>query len=70
MEAEDMVQKTFLRWQNATNTSIQSPKAYFTAIVTRLCIDHLRLARVKREEYIGPWLPEPFLMDPSQDISW
>lgn len=69
MEAEDMVQETFLRWQKKTDVDIQSPKAYLTAIITRLCIDHLRLARVKREEYIGPWLPEPLLTDPSQDVS-
>ena len=69
MEAEDMVQETFLRWQKKTGVDVQSPKAYLTAIITRLCIDHLRLARVKREEYIGPWLPEPLLIDPSQNIS-
>ncbi len=69
MEAEDMVQETFLRWQKKTGVNVQSPKAYLTAIITRLCIDHLRLARVKREEYIGPWLPEPLFIDPSQNIS-
>lgn len=69
-EAEDMVQETFLRWHNTANTaSIESPKAYFTTVITRLCIDYLRLARVKREEYVGPWLPEPLFIDPSQDIS-
>jgi RNA polymerase sigma-70 factor (ECF subfamily) len=60
MDAEDMVQETFLRWQQATE-EIQSPKSYLATIVTRLCIDHLRSARSQREQYIGPWLPEPLL---------
>ncbi len=60
MDAEDMVQETFLRWQQATE-GIQSPKSYLATIVTRLCIDNLRLAQTQREEYIGPWLPEPLL---------
>ncbi|MBI2331061.1 MAG: RNA polymerase sigma-70 factor [Chloroflexi bacterium] len=68
MEAEDMVQEAFLRWHNAADAVIESPKAYLTTVITRLCIDHLRLARVKREEYIGPWLPEPLFVDPAQDI--
>jgi RNA polymerase sigma-70 factor (ECF subfamily) len=63
MDAEDMVQETFLRWQQTAETPIQSPKAYLTAIITRLCIDHLRSARVQRESYLGPWLPEPLLTD-------
>ncbi len=66
MEAEDVVQEAFLRWHN-TDADIESPKAYLTAIVTRLSIDHLRLARVKREESIGTWLPEPLFSDPTQD---
>ncbi|MGF1521843.1 MAG: RNA polymerase sigma-70 factor [Leptolyngbyaceae cyanobacterium] len=61
MDAEDMVQETFLRWQQASASVIQSPKAYLTTIVTRLCIDYLRSARVQREQYVGPWLPEPII---------
>ncbi len=56
-----MVQDTFLRWQQAVPDDIQSPKAYLTNVVTRLCIDHLRMAYVQRETYVGPWLPEPIL---------
>src|SRR5688572_16689957 len=63
MDAEDMVQETFLRWQQTAANEVQSPKAYLTAIITRLCIDYLRSARVQRESYLGPWLPEPFLTD-------
>jgi RNA polymerase sigma-70 factor (ECF subfamily) len=61
MEAEDMVQETFLRWQQVSEDEIESPKAYLTTIVTRLCIDFLRSARARREEYVGPWLPEPLV---------
>src|SRR5688572_30423320 len=63
MEAEDMVQEAYLRWQRARLDEIESPKAYLSSIVTRLCIDYLRSARAQREEYIGPWLPEPILTD-------
>lgn len=60
-DAEDMVQETFLRWHKDQEAEVHSPKSYLATMVTRLCIDHLRSARVKREEYIGPWLPEPVL---------
>lgn len=66
MDAQDMVQETFLRWSHATG-EIDSPKAYLSAIVTRLCIDHLRRAHVQRETYIGPWLPEPLLASQPTD---
>ncbi len=59
MDAEDVLQEAFLNWQDAPRDSIQSPKAYLVRIVTHLCIDHLRLARVQREQYVGMWLPEP-----------
>jgi RNA polymerase sigma-70 factor (ECF subfamily) len=64
-EAEDIVQESFLRYQAAVADSaeIESPKAYLSAITTRLAIDHLRSARVRRESYIGEWLPEPLLTD-------
>jgi RNA polymerase sigma-70 factor (ECF subfamily) len=60
-EAEDMVQETFLRWQKQTLTEIKLPKAWLTTAITRLCIDHLRAARKRREEYVGVWLPEPLV---------
>jgi RNA polymerase sigma-70 factor, ECF subfamily len=64
-EAEDIVQESFLRYQGALEegTSIESPKAYLSAVVTRLSIDHLRSARVRKEAYVGEWLPEPLLTD-------
>ena len=63
MEAEDMLQEAFLRWQQAATDEVTSPKSYLSKVVTRLCLDHLRSARVRREEYIGPWLPEPLVVD-------
>jgi RNA polymerase sigma-70 factor (ECF subfamily) len=59
MEAEDMVQETFLRYQITPLESIHSPKAFLSTVITRLCLNQLDTARVKREAYIGPWLPEP-----------
>ena len=59
-EAEDIVQEAFLRYHRA-GSAIESPKAFLSAVTTRLCIDHLRSARVRRETYPGQWLPEPLL---------
>jgi RNA polymerase sigma-70 factor (ECF subfamily) len=59
MEAEDVVQEAFLRCREAGE--VQHPKAYLSTVVTRLCLDQLKAARVKRETYVGPWLPEPIL---------
>jgi len=60
-EAEDIVQDSYLRYQASDQGQIRSLKAYLSTIVTRLSLDHLRSARVQREQYIGPWLPEPIL---------
>ena len=59
MDAEDMVQETYLRYQATPPETISSLKAFLTTIITRLCMDQLHLARRKRELYVGPWLPEP-----------
>ena len=61
MDAEDMVQETYLRYQTTPPETIRSLKAFLTTIITRLCMDQLQLARRKREQYVGPWLPEPIL---------
>lgn len=66
-DAEDIVQEAFIRWQNASVDEVNSPKAYLSTIVTRLAIDHLRTAKVQREEYVGPWLPEPILTTDNRD---
>ena len=65
-EAEDAVQETWLRFE-ATPTQPTSTKAFLSAVVTRISIDVLRSARVRREAYVGQWLPEPLLDDPYED---
>jgi RNA polymerase sigma-70 factor, ECF subfamily len=65
-EAEDAVQETWLRF-DASPTQPASTKAFLSAVVTRVSIDVLRSARVRREEYVGQWLPEPLLADPYED---
>ena len=65
-EAEDAVQEAWVRYE-ATPTRPSSPKAFLSAVVTRISIDVLRSARVRREQYVGEWLPEPLLTDPSED---
>jgi RNA polymerase sigma-70 factor (ECF subfamily) len=65
-EAEDAVQETWLRYE-ASPTQPTSTKAFLSAVVTRISIDVLRSARVRREEYVGPWFPEPLLSDPYED---
>jgi RNA polymerase sigma-70 factor (TIGR02957 family) len=60
-EAEDVVQDAFVRLHGADAAAIASPRGYLTTVVTRLCIDQLRRARVRRETYYGPWLPEPLV---------
>jgi RNA polymerase sigma-70 factor (ECF subfamily) len=65
-EAEDAVQETWLRFE-ATPTQPTSTKAFLSAVVTRISIDVLRSARVRREEYVGQWLPEPLVEDPYED---
>src|SRR5215469_10621577 len=61
MDAEDMVQETYLRYQTTPKDSIGSLKAFLTTIISRLCVDQLHLAHRKREQYLGPWLPEPII---------
>lgn len=64
-EAEDVVQEAWLRWQAADRAEVLEPAAYLVSITTRIAINILKSARVRREEYIGPWLPEP--LDTSSD---
>ena len=60
-DAEDAVQETYLRWRRAAERGeeIRVPKGWLTTTISRVCLDQLGAARVKREQYIGPWLPEP-----------
>jgi RNA polymerase sigma-70 factor, ECF subfamily len=73
-EAEDMVQETFLKAYQVSDENIKNKKAYLCKILTNLCLDFLKSARYKREQYVGPWNPEPLLieklhaLDPSEMV--
>jgi len=60
-DAEDAVQETFLRWEQADRSAIENPGGWLTTVLTRHCLDQLRSARARREAYVGPWLPEPMV---------
>ena len=62
-DAEDVLQDAWLRFSASAPPDLRSVKAYLTTIVTRLCLDRLKSARATREQYVGPWLPEPVLTD-------
>lgn len=69
-EAEDVVQDAWLRWDQVSG-SVDTPAAYLTRIVTRLCLDRLKSARRQRELYVGPWLPDPLIapVEPEESIA-
>jgi RNA polymerase sigma-70 factor, ECF subfamily len=69
MDAEDMVQETYLRYQTTPSETISSLKAFLTTILVRLCMDQLHLARRKRETYVGPWLPEPIITADAPELA-
>ncbi|MGW1741474.1 RNA polymerase sigma factor SigJ [Nocardia sp. NPDC001965] len=60
-DAEDAVQETYLRWQDADRAHIETPEAWLTKVLTNLCLNQLTSARARRETYVGQWLPEPVL---------
>ncbi|MGW6142371.1 RNA polymerase sigma-70 factor [Streptomyces sp. NPDC055144] len=62
-DAEDVVQDAWLRWAQADRDEVREPRAYLVRVATRLAIDRLRQAQVRREAYVGPWLPEPLATD-------
>ena len=66
-DAEDMVQEAFIRWLRVDHASIREPEAFLRTTVTRLCLDHLKSARHRRETYIGPWLPDPVLNEEDEE---
>jgi RNA polymerase sigma-70 factor, ECF subfamily len=68
-EAEDMLQESFIRWQQCSQDVIHSPRAFLVTIISRLCIQQLESARVKREQYVGQWLPEPIFSGEHDDPS-
>lgn len=69
-DAEDVVQDAWVRWASANRDDILVPEAFLRRVVTRLCLDRLKSARVRREEYFGPWLPDPVLEpDAIEDVT-
>src|SRR5262249_53925927 len=60
-DAEDAVQETYVRWHGADRDRVSDPRAFLMTATTRICLDMLTSARARREEYVGPWLPEPVL---------
>jgi RNA polymerase sigma-70 factor (ECF subfamily) len=60
-DAEDAVQEAYLRWHGADRASVSDPRAFLMTTTTRICLDMLKSARARREEYVGQWLPEPVL---------
>lgn len=66
-EAEDIASEAWARWCAADRAGIHSAEAWLTTVTSRLCIDYLRSARRTREEYVGPWLPEPVLTEPGPE---
>ena len=68
-DAEDLVQDAFVRWLEAPEQEVRSPRAYLATVVTRLAINQLQSARSRRETYVGPWLPEPLVTEHAPDPS-
>ncbi|HJY87651.1 MAG TPA: sigma-70 family RNA polymerase sigma factor, partial [Candidatus Acidoferrales bacterium] len=62
-EAEEVVQDAYLRWHQAASSETQCPVAFLVTITTRICLDRLRELKQSREQYFGPWLPEPIVED-------
>jgi RNA polymerase sigma-70 factor (ECF subfamily) len=69
-DAEDVLQEAWLRWSAADHQDVRVPAAFLRRVVTRLCLDQLKSARVRREEYVGPWLPDPVVeQDAVEDVT-
>ena len=70
-EAEDIVQEAYLRWHASDRGAVRAPAAFLTRVVSRLALDVLKSARVRRETYPGPWLPEPIIVEeePCEDVT-
>jgi RNA polymerase sigma-70 factor (ECF subfamily) len=66
--ADDIVQDAWLKWARVDLTAVHDPAAFLTRVVSRLCLDELKSARVRRERYVGTWLPEPVIEEPEPTI--
>ena len=69
MDAEDLLQETFIRWQQTSLSKIESPKAFLSTVLKRLCLNHVHSARVRREECLGPNFPEPTTESAPHDVA-
>ncbi len=68
-EAEDVVQNAYLRWHRTDRAAVRDAWGFLTQVVTRLCLDVLKSARIRRETYVGPWLPEPLIAPMAEEDS-
>lgn len=68
-EADDVVQDAYLRWAGADASKVEHPRAYLARVVTRLCLDRMKSASARREQYVGTWLPEPVVGAPEQPMA-
>ncbi|NVB82783.1 MAG: sigma-70 family RNA polymerase sigma factor [Kofleriaceae bacterium] len=68
-EAEDVVQDAFLRWTSGDRSDVEHPRAYLARIVSRLCLDRMKSAVSRREQYVGTWLPEPVVTSPAEPLT-
>ena len=68
-EAEDVVQDAFLRWDATDRDAVAHPRAFLARVVSRLCLDRMKSAVARREHYVGTWLPEPMVAEPSQSLA-
>ncbi|HEY5945025.1 MAG TPA: sigma-70 family RNA polymerase sigma factor [Kofleriaceae bacterium] len=68
-EAEDIVQDAFLRWNDTDRAAVAHPRAFLARVVSRLCLDRMKSAAARREQYVGTWLPEPVVAAPSEPIA-
>jgi RNA polymerase sigma-70 factor (ECF subfamily) len=68
-DAEDVVQEAFLRWHAADHAAILNPDAWLTTVTSRLSVDRLRAAQRRREDYVGPWVAEPLVVEPGPEES-
>ncbi len=68
-EAEDVVQDAFLRWREIDRAAVAEPRAYLARVVSRLCLDRMKSASHRREQYVGMWLPEPVVAEPAQTLA-
>jgi RNA polymerase sigma-70 factor (ECF subfamily) len=68
-EAEDIVQDAYLRWARVDPSTVMLPRAFLARVVTRLCLDRMKSAASRREQYVGTWLPEPIVAAPAEPIA-